>query len=174
MCPDSVIQLTCDVTNFERYDAFRWFIDTGPNSEFAHIAIDDDIVAPQRLEVLLDWLTGVEVYIVNILYNEENNSYSFQSTVSLNTSLYNGTTTRLVSCGLLTSVSNNISLHYLIVSKFTSMRGIHVFSCINLCFSLLLMAPFFINTGGIVFLSAENNNGKKEFLDDTESLSNNY
>ena len=117
VCPDSVIQLTCDVTNFERYDAFRWFIDTGPNSEFAHIAIDNDIVAPQRLEVLLDWLTGVEVYIVNILYNEGNNTYSFQSTVSLNTSLYSSNITRLVSCGLFDSVSNNISLYYITVSK---------------------------------------------------------
>ena len=117
VCPDSVIQLTCDVTNFEGYDVFRWFIDTGPNSEFAHIAIDDDIVAPQRLEVLLDWLTGVEVYIVNILYNEENNTYSLQSTVSLNTSLYSSNITRLVSCGLFNSVSNKISLYYITVSK---------------------------------------------------------
>ena len=123
VCPDSVIQLNCHVTNFERYDVFRWFIDTGPNSEFAHIAIDDDIVAPQRLEVMLDWLTGVEVYIVNILYNEENNSYSFQSTVSLNTSLYSSNITRHVSCGLFNSMSNNISLGFLILSKLTVIRS---------------------------------------------------
>ena len=132
VCPDSVIQLTCHATSFVKYEVFRWFIDAGVNSEFvtfAHITFANDNVAPPTVEVLFDWLTGLEVYVVNILHNEENNTYSFQSTVSLNTSLYSSNITRHVSCGQLHSMSSDISLYYLIVSKLRVMSMVKSHSC---------------------------------------------
>ena len=122
MCPDSVIQLTCNVTNVVEDELFHWFIDSGVNSNFVtltRIDVNMNIVAPERVEVLLDWLTGLEVYVVNVLFNNNNNTYSFQSTLSLNTSLYRSNITRHVKCGLMNSMSNNVSLHFLTVSKLT-------------------------------------------------------
>jgi len=84
---------------------------------FAHLDIKSRIMVPQELEVPMNELTGIEVHVVQFLYNITTESYSLRSSAHVNTSLYNSNIIRQFSCGLFSMLSNSITLNFSIVSE---------------------------------------------------------
>ncbi len=108
--------LTCKASNVTE-DIVRWFVSTNTSTfeeNLAGTSVDIGSI-PQRLPLLVDW-QGLQLYVDDFVI--WNNYYSYNSTLYINTSTYNSSTTRYFSCGTIISERSEwIGLSYTFSGK---------------------------------------------------------
>ena len=122
VCPNSSIQLHCEVKDVTD-DVLRWFASTNSTHledsiiYLTGFTITADVTLPQIIP-LLNNIPGLEVYLTSIYFSQnEQLIIAYNSTLTVNTSLYNDSELYYISCGSFNGRSDWTSLNFSIKCK---------------------------------------------------------